>query len=132
MFKKLNLMNKQFGRLIVLEKSNLGRYKWLCLCDCGNEVTVTTSSLRSGNTKSCGCLHKEKSSVRISKLNKQKKIDLIGLKFGRLSVLKEYNKDESNVIKWACICSCGNVIHVSTGNLRNGSTKSCGCLAREK
>ena len=132
MFKKLNLMNKRFGRLVVLKKSDIGKYKWLCLCDCGNEIIVTTSSLRSGNTKSCGCLHKEKSSIRISKLNKQRKVDLTELKFSRLSVLEEYNEDGLNKIKWLCKCSCGNNVIVSTGNLKNGSTKSCGCLHRER
>jgi len=32
---------------------------WLCQCDCGNEVTVSGNNLRSGNTKSCGCLLRE-------------------------------------------------------------------------
>lgn len=31
---------------------------WHCICDCGNEIDVATGSLVSGNTKSCGCLHK--------------------------------------------------------------------------
>lgn len=29
--------------------------KWLCMCDCGKEISVVTSSLTSGRTKSCGC-----------------------------------------------------------------------------
>ena len=32
---------------------------WVCLCDCGNRITVSVSSLNKGNTKSCGCLRKE-------------------------------------------------------------------------
>lgn len=38
---------------------------WLCACDCGKKATVPTKMLRSGNTKSCGCIKKEK----ISHLN---------------------------------------------------------------
>ena len=30
--------------------------KWLCKCDCGNEVAVSGSNLRTGHTQSCGCL----------------------------------------------------------------------------
>lgn len=33
--------------------------KWLCRCECGNEIKVTAYRLKSGNTKSCGCLKKE-------------------------------------------------------------------------
>lgn len=36
-----------------------GRTKWLCKCDCGNEVVVTQKNLCNGNTKSCGCLNTE-------------------------------------------------------------------------
>jgi hypothetical protein len=32
---------------------------WICRCDCGEETQVTTSNLRKGNTRSCGCLHRE-------------------------------------------------------------------------
>ena len=60
---KLDLTNQRFGRLIALK--DVGRDKkksvlWLCTCDCGNETTVNADSLRSGNTKSCGCYHKIK------------------------------------------------------------------------
>lgn len=47
-----------YGRLTVIEFSHTlakNRY-WRCLCVCGAEVTVPTGRLRSGNTKSCGCL----------------------------------------------------------------------------
>jgi hypothetical protein len=33
---------------------------------------------------------------------------------------------------WACLCSCGNTAVISGGNLRGGSTKSCGCIERER
>lgn len=35
---------------------------WNCLCDCGNYKVISTSSIRLGHTKSCGCLQKEKTS----------------------------------------------------------------------
>lgn len=38
--------------------------RWRCLCSCGNETVVYGSNLRSGHTKSCGCLSKEKASQR--------------------------------------------------------------------
>jgi len=59
-----NLINQKFGRLFVLAKSDERRNKqvmWICKCDCGNIKKVRSFSLDSGNTKSCGCLNREKS-----------------------------------------------------------------------
>jgi len=59
----IDLTGKRFGRLVILNKSiqrgNKGQIKWDCICDCGNYHTVTGESLRSGRSKSCGCLRKE-------------------------------------------------------------------------
>ena len=62
MSKKENLTGQKFGRLVVAseaERKN-GNTVWKCKCDCGNELTVIKSNLKRGNTKSCGCFHKEK------------------------------------------------------------------------
>lgn len=52
-----------------------------------------------------------------------KLIDLAGLRFGILIVV-EY----SGEYKWLCLCDCGKEKIVRSGDLKNGSTKSCGCL----
>lgn len=67
MGKFIDLTGQKFGRLIVISrvvnnKSNGAR--WNCLCDCGKEKIVYSDHLRSGNTKSCGCLHRELASKR--------------------------------------------------------------------
>lgn len=61
MGKALDLTGEKYGRLIVIQKDgNIGKKTaWRCLCDCGNEVTVITDSLRSGRTKSCGCVKRD-------------------------------------------------------------------------
>lgn len=56
-----NLKNKKFGKLTVIkmhEDKSKG-IKWVCKCDCGNETIVYSNFLKSGHTKSCGCLQKE-------------------------------------------------------------------------
>lgn len=56
------MINKKFNHLIVLERVENDKYgnsKWLCKCDCGKQVEVLGIHLRSGHTKSCGCLKKE-------------------------------------------------------------------------
>lgn len=58
MGRKLNIKNRKFGNLYVLNeegKSIRGVYLWKCKCDCGKIIIVGGSSLTCGNTKSCGC-----------------------------------------------------------------------------
>lgn len=58
MEKAIAEVGHQYGHLIVLERrgSNArGRAMWLCECSCGNLVIIRGTSLRLGNTKSCGC-----------------------------------------------------------------------------
>ena len=52
-----DLTGKKYGRLLVIGKADAlnGHTRWLCKCDCGKECIVHSSSLKSGNTKSCGC-----------------------------------------------------------------------------
>ena len=52
-----DMTGERYGSLLVLRKggkSTTGT-KWVCRCDCGNVVEIRGSSLRSGNTTSCGC-----------------------------------------------------------------------------
>lgn len=60
--RKLELIGQRFERLLVIReaKQKKGRILWECLCDCGNICIPHGSSLRSGHTKSCGCLSLEK------------------------------------------------------------------------
>lgn len=57
-------------------------------------------------------------------------LDLKGKRFGRLLVVEKCGHI-GKYIGWKCKCDCGNETVVSVNNLQNGSTKSCGCLARE-
>ena len=53
-----DMIGKRFGKLVVKEFGCIDgeKYLWLCQCDCGKEILVYGASLRSGNTKSCGCV----------------------------------------------------------------------------
>ena len=55
--KRVDLSQQRFGALVAISDvgSNGRERKWLCRCDCGNQVTLVSSWIRSGNTKSCGC-----------------------------------------------------------------------------
>lgn len=59
MGKMLSLFGQRFGKLIAVEPqgSNGGKkILWLCKCDCGSMAIIAGTSLKSGTTKSCGCL----------------------------------------------------------------------------
>jgi hypothetical protein len=59
-------------------------------------------------------------------------IDLTGRKFGRLSVIAiAQDKSRHGQMQWACSCSCGAQKVVSGDRLRQGVTRSCGCLLRQ-
>lgn len=59
--KVIDLTGQKFGRLTVLSRveNKKSRARWLCECECGNQVVVAGNDLKTGRTKSCGCLSKE-------------------------------------------------------------------------
>lgn len=118
--RNIDLVGHRFGRLVVLSRSTTSA-KWVCRCDCGNLVEVTTTHLKTGHTKSCGCLQKDIAS-------EVRGINLNGQRFGFLTVEGlDIEKSTSEKKYWICQCDCGNRISVSTGDLRSGNTQSCGC-----
>lgn len=131
--KKIDLTNQTFGRLTVLEQAEniitpngRSHVAWKCKCECGNITIVRGDCLRKGNTVSCGCKVEEV----ISAAGHGRLIDLTGQQFGFLTVLKQSeNKDNKGGAKWLCQCECGNIIEVSSNNLRRKKegTISCGC-----
>jgi len=62
MSRLLDLAGQRFGRLVVINQSGYtkgGMSTWLCRCDCGAERVVVGAALKSGNSRSCGCLGRE-------------------------------------------------------------------------
>ena len=60
------------------------------------------------------------------------KLDLVGQRFGRLTVLERIGSNGGKYVYWRCQCDCGNIVEVATRNLRSGGTVSCGCNRQEK
>ncbi len=53
-----DIAGQRFGRLVVRERAGSDQFKkatWLCVCDCGGSAILSTGTMRSGNTTSCGC-----------------------------------------------------------------------------
>ena len=58
----IDLTGQIFGRLVVIQRngsSKRGEALWTCKCDCGSMLNVTGYHLRTGHTRSCGCLLRE-------------------------------------------------------------------------
>lgn len=117
----INLAGMKFGKLTVLGREGGRKVPlWKCRCDCGDKIVVIPGvSLRTGHTKSCGCLG-------------GKFVDLTGHTFGLLTVVKRL-PNVKGATMWQCRCSCENetITSVCAGSLRKGVTRSCGCVSRE-
>lgn len=103
--KRYNLVGERFGKLTVIKEAERKpdkRRQWLCKCDCGNETTLTTTALTSGNTRSCGCMRTK---------------DLVGKRFGKLVVLEKTNRKKYKRFLWKCKCDCGNIFYLNTTEL---------------
>lgn len=119
---KQDLTNQKFGLLTVIKYC--GDSIWKCKCNCGAETFVKTASLKSGKTKSCGCLKGKNTKGNTRNMGPRQ--DITGQRFGNLIPLY-YIKGG----KWHCKCDCGNELDVDTRNLNSGHTKSCGCFMKE-
>lgn len=70
---KQDIIGKRFGRLTVIEYSHTenNRTYWKCRCDCGNIVIRRRKELSAGNTKSCGCLNRERAAEHMREVGKK-------------------------------------------------------------
>lgn len=121
------IKSKKYGRLTAIEKAGKSKnneFLWRCKCDCGKETVVVQSRLRSGHTQSCGCLNREK----VNATKEKKYNEIVGKRFGLLTVIERTNKKGGNAFLLKCKCDCGNETFVQRGHLTSGTTKSCGCL----
>ena len=101
-----NLEGQRFGEWTVLEY--LGNQKYRCRCSCGTEKSVSTYSLTSGKSKSCG-----------HKTNRFK--DDTGKHYGEWELIKYLGNQ-----RYLCKCSCGKEKDIDIRLLRSGESKSCG------
>lgn len=134
---------KTFNRLFVMGrapsiKQSNGKpiSMWWCICSCPehNIIKVRINNLTSNNTKSCGCLDKEKSLLNLKKATESCKAKLKGETIGNFLVLEELDERKYNSVVWRCKCLlCGNEnYYITTNTLLNHTPKSCGCETRSK
>ena len=61
-----------------------------------------------------------------------KALNLVGRKFGRLTILNRWGTTRHNKARWLAVCQCGKHVFVTSGELTKGDTRSCGCFARQR
>lgn len=59
-------------------------------------------------------------------------VDLTGKKFGRLTVLSRAENNAHGKAQWLCHCECGKEVVIIGQHIRNGNSKSCGCLNMDR
>lgn len=131
--KSFDETGKQYGNWTVLykdaQRSEKNTY-WICQCNCKDKTikSVMGYSLRKGLSTSCGCIKKQKAAQHMKQYNDINRENIIGHKYGLLTVLEitEKRNSQGQVI-YKCQCECGNLHYVTSGNLKNGNVQSCGC-----
>lgn len=135
MGKKIDLTGQRFGYLVVLSEIKERKNKqiqWLCKCDCGNQLSVLGASLRSGNTKSCGCM-KNKGLIDYNNKKSEEVKIAVGTIFGNLKVIEDlgyrnyYNSGHRRRY-YLCEClKCGSLKEYTQNALKSNHVVSCGC-----
>lgn len=120
---------EKFGKLTVLHEvpsaisGGRPRRQVSARCDCGVVKDYVMAQLRSGMAKSCGCI---KHGPNWRRLDIQP-----GTRWGRLTCIEEVSPGKRHARRFRAQCDCGNVGEYSLVLLRDGRTKSCGCLMIE-
>lgn len=116
-----DLTGRKFGKLTAIRRCDElpNKYgKWVWLCDCGQEAIAISFHVKSGTTKSCGCLVRNPSGLKI------------GDKYGLLTLLGNATGTVASRGAWNWLCDCGNQTVLRSAPVLNGNQVSCGCYAK--
>lgn len=130
-------IGEKFGRWRVIENGlyqrgeSYFRRACRCRCECGNEAVVMCCHLKSGHSKSCGCLVLDNA----KKERERHPFFAIGTKIGRWTVIEnDLVRTFPTQTQRACRvrCECGTEAVRTYGELRCGRSPSCGCKSKER
>ena len=113
--KRQDLTGMKFGKLTIvgLDGKRKGKLYWDVVCECGNEKSVRGSSLKAGDTTSCG------TGLCMGKIE-----DLTGMKFGKLLGLGFSHIEDGRAI-YMSRCDCGKMAKTQGKHLRSGVVSTC-------
>jgi 5-methylcytosine-specific restriction endonuclease McrA len=110
-----DITGEVFGDLTAVRNTKTkksGGFVWEWLCVCGILHYANIAQVRIGSIRSCG---------------HSKRPDITGQIFTNIKVLS-LGKTKDGQRYWNCLCACGNLKEIRTGDLLSGGVKSCGCL----
>lgn len=124
---KLNdLTGNTYGKLTVLERAENHlspkggvTTMWKCACNCGNVIIANSSLLKTGKTRSCGCLSNDKN-------------DISGIKYGMLTAILKEKVDNNRQSWWIFRCDCGKEKVLLKNSVTSGNVISCGCFHKSR
>lgn len=131
-----DITGEKFGKLTVINcagKLDGKNYFWNCQCDCGQIKPILGTSLRNGNTKSCGC-GKFDGFKKHNEQQTQETLIPIGTRFGKLIIVQsigykpQYEGAVKNRMWYLCQCDCGNICETHGNLLKSNAKISCGCI----
>lgn len=114
-----NKVGDKQGLLTIINAyvKNDGKHSYhQCQCECGNVCMTRADYFRNNEKISCGCNY--------DNCKKIKKGD----KYGLLTVIEPYVRDNGHESWHKCVCECGNIREIRRKNLQIGKMPSCGCI----
>ena len=123
MSKLIDLTGQRFGMLTVIKRasdyispSGNRSVRWLCGCDCGNEIVVCSKYLRNGHTKSCGCFRREAPKKYLKKMNLYDLSGECGVGYTLKGEPFYFDLEDYDKIKDYCWCIGKNGYVISSSN----------------
>lgn len=133
MYKPEDLIGKRFGNITVVSYYDNTKYgkRFLCKCDCGNEIIRQGTLIYNNRVHSCGCTIGK---WNIGKKREEESKSHIGEKFNRLTIIGYEHNSRKNQRGYVmiCKCDCGNITKQIYSDLKTGKVKSCGCWQKEQ
>ena len=122
----------KYGRLVIGEHADgKSSRMFVFKCDCGGSKIASVYDVARGFTTSCGCLKRENAAAMGSAMRGKNVRDLVGRRFGMLTVTSQAPPNKHQCSTWLCKCDCGTEKVVSANHLVTGNTASCGCARRD-
>lgn len=135
-----DITGERFGHLVALKETSErfnGKVIWLCKCDCGNKVKVTSHRLLHTEISNCfdekcpfrdptrKLLKEEDFSGEARKCSSAME-DITGQVFGELTAVSMTGVKSGKNLQWYCKCSCGKEIKAYERDLLRGIKTNCG------